>query len=143
MKKNEKLAKKRKDREKKSHAKVLLRREAIRKERKEIVRQNLLEKSLSPKKTPIVNNRELQLEQEEKKIEKIKEQLLKNQEILKVLEEQYNQEQDARNQINENLESEGNISLQDKLSAMHKSVIDSQEKFQDPNAQITIDHENK
>ena len=143
MKKNEKLAKKRKDREKKSHAKVLLRREAIRKERKEIVRQNLLEKSLSPKKTPIVNNRELQLEQEEKKIEKIKEQLLKNQEILKVLEEQYNQEQDARNQINENLESECNISLQDKLSAMHKSVIDSQEKFQDPNAQITIDHENK
>ena len=143
MKKNEKLAKKRKDREKKSHAKVLLRREAIRKERKEIVRQNLLEKSLSPKKTPIVNNRELQLEQEEKKIEKIKEQLLKNQEILKVLEEQYNQEQDARNQMNENLESEGNISLQDKLSAMHKSVIDSQEKFQDPNAQITIDHENK
>ena len=143
MKKNEKLAKKRKDREKKSHAKVLLRREAIRKERKEIVRQNLLEKSLSPKKTPIVNNRELQLEQEEKKIEKIKEQLLKNQEILKVLEEQYNQEQDARNQINENLESEGNLSLQDKLSAMHKSVIDSQEKFQDPNAQITIDHENK
>ena len=109
MKKNEKLAKKRKDREKKSHAKVLLRREAIRKERKEIVRQNLLEKSLSPKKTPIVNNRELQLEQEEKKIEKIKEQLLKNQEILKVLEEQYNQEQDARNQINENLESEGTI----------------------------------
>lgn len=143
MKKNEKIAKKRKEREKKSHAKVLLRREAIRKERKEIVRQNLLEKSLSPKKTPIVNNRELQLEQEEKKIEKIKEQLLKNQEILKVLEEQYNQEQDARNQINENLESEGNISLQDKLSAMHKSVIDSQEKFQDPNAQITIDHENK
>ena len=72
MKKNEKLAKKRKDREKKSHAKVLLRREAIRKERKEIVRQNLLEKSLSPKKTPIVNNRELQLEQEEKKNRKNK-----------------------------------------------------------------------
>jgi len=143
MKKNEKIAKKRKEREKKSHAKVLLRREAIRKERKEIARQNLLEKSLSPKKTPIVNNRELQLEQEEKKIEKIKEQLLKNQEILKALEEQYNQEQDARKQINENLESEGNMSLQDKLSAMHKSVIDSQEKFQDPDAQITIDHENK
>ena len=83
------------------------------------------------------------MEQEEKKIEKIKEQLLKNQEILKALEEQYNQEQDARKQINENLESEGNMSLQDKLSAMHKSVIDSQEKFQDPDAQITIDHENK
>ena len=143
MKKNEKIAKKRKEREKKSHAKVLLRREAIRKERRELVRQNLLEKSLSPKKTPIVNNRELQLDQEAKKTEKIKEQLLKNQEILKALEEQYNQEQDIRKQINENLESEGNMSLQDKLSAMHKSVIDSQEKFQDPNAQITIDHQNK
>jgi|LakMenEpi03Aug12_release.lakeMendotaPanAssembly.Ray.scaffolds.fasta_scaffold01707_33 hypothetical protein len=143
MKKNEKIAKKRKEREKKSHTKVLLRREAIRKERREIVRQNLLEKSLSPKKTPIVNNRELQLDQEAKKTEKIKEQLLKNQEILKALEEQYNQEQDIRKQINENLESEGNMSLQDKLSAMHKSVIDSQEKFQDPDAQIVIDYENK
>jgi hypothetical protein len=143
MKKNEKIAKKRKEREKKSHAKVLLRREAIRKERRELVRQNLLEKSLSPKKTPIVYNRELQLDQEAKKTEKIKEQLLKNQEILKALEEQYNQEQDIRKQINENLESEGNMSLQDKLSAMHKSVIESQEKFQDPDSQITIDHQNK
>ena len=58
MKKEEKIAKKRKEREKKSKVKILLRREAIRKERKEESKKYMLEKLVQPKQNPIIKDEE-------------------------------------------------------------------------------------
>lgn len=139
MNKDQKKGKKRKDRAKKSHAKVLKIREAIRKERKEELRKIYLEKSLQPKKKPFVHDREKQLEDEELKNEKIKEQLHKNQKLLEELEKQYDAEQALRKQVNDRLESEGNITLKEKLNAMHQQAIESQEQFNNPDEQAKID----
>jgi len=137
MKKEEKIAKKRKEREKKSKVKVLLRREAVRKERKEESKKYMLEKLVQPKQNPIINMKKKDESMEDRDA-KIKEQLLKNQQILKALEEEFSKEQQSRDNLNGDLESKGHGNLQDKLAAMHKEVVESEEKFQNPDSPINI-----
>ena len=137
MNKEQKIAKKRKDREKKSKQKVLRRRDAIRRERKEELKKMRLEQSVQPKQNPIVNMKKKDVSVSNKD-EIIKEQLLKNQQILKALEEEFQKEQENRNNLNENLESEGHGSLQEKLNAMHKKVVESEENLKNPNSPINI-----
>lgn len=137
MKKEEKIAKKRKEREKKSKVKILLRREAIRKERKEESKKYMLEKLVQPKQNPIINMKK-RGESMEDRDEKIKEQLLKNQQILKALEEEFSKERQSRDDLNGDLESKGHGNLQDKLAAMHKEVVESEEKLQNPDSPINI-----
>jgi hypothetical protein len=137
MKKEEKIAKKRKEREKKSKIKILLRREAIRKERKEESKKYMLEKLVQPKQNPIINMKK-RGESMEDRDEKIKEQLLKNQQILKALEEEFSKERQSRDDLNGDLESKGHGNLQDKLAAMHKEVVESEEKLQNPDSPINI-----
>lgn len=137
MKKEEKIAKKRKEREKKSKVKILLRREAVRKERKEESKKYMLEKLVQPKQNPIINMKKKDESMEDRDA-KIKEQLLKNQQILKALEEEFSKEQQSRDNLNGDLESKGHGNLQDKLAAMHKEVVESEEKFQNPDSPINI-----
>lgn len=136
MKKEEKIAKKRKERAKKSRSKVLKIRGVVRKERREESRKQRLEKMLSPKQKPIVNEVR---EDEQTKKERIKEQLIKNQQILAAIEEEMNRERSMRQHINESLESDGHETVKEKFSAMHKSAIDSQDGFKDGDQQATID----
>jgi len=137
MKKEEKIAKKRKEREKKSKVKVLLRREAVRKERKEESKKYMLEKLVQPKQNPIINMKKKDESMEDRDA-KIKEQLLKNQQILKALEEEFSKERQSRDDLNGDLESKGHGNLQDKLAAMHKEVVESEEKLQNPDSPINI-----
>ncbi len=137
MKKEEKIAKKRKEREKKSKAKILLRREAIRKDRKEESKKYMLEKLVQPKQNPIINIKKKDESMEDRDA-KIKEQLLKNQQILKALEEEFLKERQNRDDLNGDLESKGHGNLQDKLAAMHKEVVESEEKLQNPDSPINI-----
>lgn len=137
MKKEEKIAKKRKEREKKSKAKILLRREAIRKDRKEESKKYMLEKLVQPKQNPIINIKKKDESMEDRDA-KIKEQLLKNQQILKALEEEFLKERQSRDDLNGDLESKGHGNLQDKLAAMHKEVVESEEKLQNPDSPINI-----
>jgi len=137
MKKEEKIAKKRKEREKKSKVKILLRREAVRKERKEESKKYMLEKLVQPKKNPIINMKKKDESMEDRDA-KIKEQLLKNQQILKALEEEFSKERQIRDDLNGDLESKGHGNLQDKLAAMHKEVVESEEKLQNPDSPINI-----
>lgn len=139
MNKDQKKGLKKKARAKKSYEKVLKRREAIRSERKKIRQEAYLEESLKPKQKPFMYNREKQLENQEAKDEKIKEQLQKNKELLESLEAQYDEEQANRKKINESLESEGNMSLQEKLKAMHQKTLESYEHLKNPEAQAKID----
>ncbi len=137
MKKEEKIAKKRKEREKKSKVKILLRREAVRKERKEESKKYMLEKLVQPKQNPIINMKKKDESMEDRDA-KIKEQLLKNQQILKALEEEFSKERQIRDDLNGDLESKGHGNLQDKLAAMHKEVVESEEKLQNPDSPINI-----
>ncbi len=137
MKKEEKIAKKRKERAKKSKAKILKIRENIRKERKEEKKKFLLEQSSKPKQNPILNMKKKN-QTIDNKDEKIRDQLLQNQQILKALEEEYEKEQSNRQNLNSNLEDQGHGNLQDKLNAMHKQVVESNENLQNPDAPIQI-----
>ena len=139
MNKDQKKGLKKKARARKSHAKVLKIREAIRRERKKTMQEAYLEESLKPKQKPFMYDREKQLESQEVKDEKIKEQLQKNKELLESLEAQYDEEQANRKRINESLESEGNMSLQEKLKAMHQKTLESHEHLNNPEAQAKID----
>lgn len=135
MKREDKIAKKRKERAKKSRSKVLKIRGVVRKDRKEELRKQRLEKMLSPKQKPIVNEKK---EDEETKSQRIKEQLIKNQQILAAIEEEMNRERSLRQQVNESLESDGHETMKEKFSAMHKSAVESQEKFKDGEQQAMI-----
>jgi hypothetical protein len=135
MKREDKIAKKRKERAKKSRSKVLKIRGVVRKDRKEESRKQRLEKMLSPKQKPIVNEKK---EDEETKSQRIKEQLIKNQQILAAIEEEMNRERSLRQQVNESLESDGHETMKEKFSAMHKSAVESQEKFKDGEQQAMI-----
>jgi uncharacterized membrane-anchored protein YjiN (DUF445 family) len=137
MRKEQKVAKKRKDRKKEARAKVLRRREAIRRDRKIEMERAKKESEFAPKQNPIIN---LKSDASvSSKDEKIREQLLKNQQILKALEAEYNKEQQTRDGINTNLEGEGHESLQDKLAAMHKKAVESQGLDKEGDAQPVID----
>ena len=135
MKREDKIAKKRKERAKKSRSKVLKIRGVGRKDRKEESRKQRQEKMLSPKQKPIVNEKK---EDEETKSQRIKEQLIKNQQILAAIEEEMNRERSLRQQVNESLESDGHETMKEKFSAMHKSAVESQEKFKDGEQQAMI-----
>lgn len=135
MKKEDKIAKKRKERAKKSRSKVLKIRGVVRKDRREESRKQRLEKMLSPKQKPIVNEKK---EDEETKNQRIREQLIKNQQILAAIEEEMNRERSLRQHVNESLESDGHETMKEKFSAMHKSAVESQEKFKDGDQQAMI-----
>ena len=136
MRREQKIAKKRKDRQKESREKVLRRRAAMRAERREEARKDMLERSVSPKQKPILNPKTEQSRQEQ-----IKKQLLKNQEILKALESAYEKEMADRKKINSDLEAQGHTTLQDKLTAMQKQAVDENPNLSDPKSQAVIDAE--
>jgi len=140
MKREDKIAKKRKERAKKSRSKVLKIRGVVRKDRKEESRKQRLEKMLSPKQKPIVNEKK---EDEETKNQRIRDQLVKNQQILAAIEEEMNRERSLRQHVNESLESDGHETMKEKFSAMHKSAVESQEKFKDGDQQAMIGNDQK
>ena len=127
---------KRKQREIAVRKKVLERREEIRKERKEVENERkkeremyLLEHGHTPSALP--GNPELA---EQKKIErekKIAEKLKKNLAILKDLEAEYEKEQSSRKQLNEKLESEGFMSMKEKMDALHEKALKTQRVIDD------------
>jgi len=120
---NRRKEKKKKEREKIAKKRVLYRRNMIRTMRKEEEAKNKLEKELSPKTMPILNDPLLQEEREKSRASRAQEQIAKNLELLQALEEEYDKEQELRKQVNDDLESEGHMSMKDKLDALHKKAI--------------------
>lgn len=133
MRREQKIAKKRKDRKKLAHERVLRRRDAIRAERRQETKMQRLEKSVSPKPKPIVNEKT-----EQERQEHIRKQLLKNQELLKALESAYDKEVEDRKRVHSDLESQGHATLQDKLAAMQKQAVDENPNLSDPQSQAVI-----
>ena len=119
--------KKKKDREKLAKSKVLLRREALRKERKlaadEQVKERVAHEIVHGKPMPIIKNPAALAQREAMKTRTVSDKLKKNLEILEALEREYEAEQAARTEINTKLESEGHKTMREKMDALHKKAL--------------------
>jgi hypothetical protein len=121
------VSKKQQERKKKSREliakkRVLARRKALRKQTSEQLSEARLEKKFRNKIEPIVKDPEKQKIMQEQKNQRILSKLEKNAEILKALEEQYEEEMNCKKDINKKLEEEGNSTLKEKLDALDKKA---------------------
>ena len=89
----------------------------------------LLEHGHTPPALP--GNPELAEQKKAERDQKIAEKLKKNLEILKDLEAEYEKEQSSRKQINEKLESEGFMSMKEKMDALHEKALKTQRVIDD------------
>ena len=124
--KQQKITQKKKKREKVAKQRVLRRREQMRAIRKEDAAKERLERELSPKQMPIVNDPLIREMREKARVDSAKAQIEKNLELLQAIEEEYDKEQSLREQVNKDLESEGHMSMKDKLDALHKKALSLQ-----------------
>ena len=119
--------KKKQDRKKKVEQKVFVRREALRKERKALTLQQRQEeeaqKLVNGRIKPIVNNYS-EFEDRELKDKLVVEQLERNLKLLEALEQDYDREQNARQNINDTLESEGHLTMAEKMEALHQKALE-------------------
>lgn len=127
---------KRKQREIAVRKKVLERREEIRKERKEIEKERqkerdmfLLEHGHTPSALP--GNPELAEQKKAEREKKVAEKLKRNLAILKSLEAEYEKEQAARKDVNAKLESEGFMTMKEKMDALHEKALKTQKVIDD------------
>ena len=123
----QKKFKKKKEREKVAKQRVMQRRTAMRAFRKEEDAKTKLERELSPRLMPIVNDPLVREMIKKSRTEKANEQIEKNMQLLEALEQQYDAEQAFRKEVNENLEAEGHMTMKDKLDALHQKAIAMQE----------------
>lgn len=124
MAKQKQKEKKKKERDRNAHAKVLKKREQLRAKKKY---DRMIDKdvdSTNDKLRPYVNP--------EKNARKVQNAIEHNLEILKQLEEAHEAENSFRAKINTQLESEGAVTLSDKLALIGKKV----NEMADDNAQI-------
>lgn len=122
--------KKKKERERKVHNKILAKRLAIRSERKiEQTQQALYEfeyETKNGKSQPIISNPEVAAAREARRREEIKAKLQHNVELLAALEAEYDKEQELRKAVNAGLEEEGATSIKEKLNLLHQKAIEMQ-----------------
>jgi hypothetical protein len=119
---------KRKVREESVRKKVLEQREEIRRERKLVENERSKEREMhkieygyTPPALP--GNAELAKIRQAEREKKISEKLKHNLEILKNLEQEYENEQSSRKNINDKLESEGYKTMKEKMDALHEKAL--------------------
>lgn len=112
--------KKKKARELVAKKRVLARRVKLRKQVSEDRKLAKLDKKFREKIEPIIKDPEKRKAMQEMKKSDLLKKLEKNAEILKALEDQYNQEINYKNEINDKLESEGHHTIKEKLDALDK-----------------------
>lgn len=119
---SKKRLEKKKNREIKSRKKILLRRNAIRKEAAENKRINKIEKE-AEKQEPFRHMS--RIHGATKTAEEIAAQIQRNFEILRALEDEYAKEMAEREGLNQALEAEGFVTLKEKLDYLSKKAEDS------------------
>jgi NADH pyrophosphatase NudC (nudix superfamily) len=119
--------KKKKERQKASKAKVLVRREQLRKDRKEAAEEQRKEKEahaiIHGRQKPFVKTKTTEFDPLTE-ISSIKDMLENNLKILEALEQEYDAEQAARADVNEKLEAEGHMSMREKMDALHQKALE-------------------
>lgn len=127
-KKERQKEKKKKNREKRVEEKIVKRREALRQERKVMGVQKIQEEEaqslIHGKLKPIVNNYERTEETKANKGKNAMSQLENNLKILQALEEEYDRENAMRANINQTLESEGHLTMAEKMEALHQKALE-------------------
>lgn len=128
--------KKRKDREKVVKAKILSRRESLRKERKKESDNDRREQAelvaIHGKPKPYrKNTQQLSPEQEAERVQTVKNQLENNLKILEALEQEYEAEQTARSDTNAGLEAEGHMTMREKMDALHQKALEATGKAEE------------
>ena len=113
---------KQKQREEKAKGKVFSRRKAMRKISSEEKQASRLERKFRTKQKPFVKNQLKREAMEKMNNEKILSKLEKNAELLRALESEYEKELENKKIINKKLESEGHVTLEEKMSALEKKV---------------------
>lgn len=120
--------KKKKMREREAHARVVERREKLRAERKQAVEEEFQRQEIEymshGKLKPFIRNAEKAAEREAVKANVVVEQLKNNLKILEALETEYEQEQKVRVEVNQKLESEGYMSIKEKMDALHQKALE-------------------
>jgi hypothetical protein len=145
--------KKKKDRERAAKAKVLAKREVIRKERKTAIQDYAKEKEaheiVHGKQMPIITNPQKLAEREALHAKEVAEKLKKNLEILEALEKEYEEEESRRAAMNESLEAEGHKTMREKMDALHKKALEMTGKaeeyakaFENSDEEIVVNPEN-
>ena len=113
---------KKKAREQKGRARVESRRHKMNEIKRQERRSTSIERKFRDKVVPIVNDPEKKALLDEADKKKVSERLHHNMEILKALEEEYERDATKRRELNERLESEGHITLKDKVNALETSA---------------------
>lgn len=113
---------KKKAREQKGRARVESRRHKMNEIKRQERRSTTIERKFRDRVAPIVNDPEKKALLDEADKKKVSERLQHNMEILKALEEEYERDATKKKELNERLESEGHITLKDKVNALEASA---------------------
>lgn len=113
---------KKKARELKGKARAANRRHKLLKLKKEENRASKLNAQFREKLTPFIKDPEKKKKLEELEQQKNLKKIERNMEVLKALEEEYIKEKEQKKQLNEQLESEGHVTLQEKLNALENKA---------------------
>lgn len=130
---------KKKNREKIARFRVLKRRENLRKERKQAlqdhIKQKIAEDEIYGKLQPYSKLKsnlnpvsDLTEEEKQKKINDTQAKIEHNLKILEALEQEYDQEQEQKKKINEDLEKEGFLTIKEKMDALHDKALELEGK---------------
>lgn len=112
------LERKKKEKELKARARVQARRHKMEAMKKQQTREARLQRKFREKISPIVKDPEAKTRLEEAENKRTLRKLENNAQILKALEEEYVREKEQKKALNESLESEGHITLKEKLGAL-------------------------
>jgi len=113
---------KKKARELKGKARAASRRHKLLQIKKEESRASKLNTQFREKLAPFVKDPEKKKKFEEIEQQKNLKKIERNMEVLKALEEEYVREKEQKKQLNEQLESEGHVTLQEKLNALENKA---------------------
>jgi hypothetical protein len=113
---------KKKKREEIAKKRVLSRRGALRKQSSDNLKSARLDRKFREKMDPFVKDEEKRKTMEKYKNEIILSKLEKNAEILRALEDEYLREINQKKLINDQLESEGHVTLKDKMDALESKI---------------------
>ena len=113
---------KKKAREQKGRARAAARRHKLQQITREERRRASLERKFRDQSPPMVKDPEKRAAIEEAEKKRVLERLQRNAEILKALEEEYEREEAQKKAVNDGLESEGHLTLHDKVRAMEEKA---------------------
>lgn len=129
---------KEKERKEKAQKRVLARRKKLREQYSQDKKAARLDKKFRNKVKPFIKDEEKREIIEKNNNDKIISKLEKNAQLLKFLESEYEKELENKKNINKKLESEGHITLQEKMSALEQKVKENMSNTEIESGKIDI-----